>query len=308
MLDAVSDTPVQISVPGLVRLQQYSAGLNQKSNHILALQGGDYQSSFKGRGMEFSESRPYAAGDDIRNLDWRVMARTGKPHTKLYREERERPVFFWIDFRSPMFFATRGMYKSVLAAQVASTLAWSASAHSDRVGGLIFSDQVHHELKPQRGKLGVLRMIRALVNQHKLPQQQQWQEDPSIISKAFIRLRRVAKPGSLVFLLSDFRGMDETASLQLMQISRQSDMVILFIYDPLERELPENGRYRVSNGLQERVLDTADRKLLQQYHQKFEDRLQMMQQLAGKCGIQLIETCTTTDLKTLTRQIQLYKT
>jgi len=308
MLDAVSDSPVEISVPGLVRLQQYSTSLNRKPGRILALQAGDYHSSFKGRGMEFSESRSYAAGDDIRNLDWRVMARTGEPYTKLFREERERPVFFWVDFRAPMFFATRGMYKSVLAARLASILAWGVSAHSDRVGGLIFSDKVHHELKPQRGKRGVLRMIRALVDQHTLPPVQPWQEDPSVINRALMRLRHVTKPGSLVFMLSDFRGMDESAYQQMMQISRRSEVMILFIYDPLENALPENGRYRMSDGVQERVLDTADRNLLQEYQRQFEHRLQSIQQLSGKCGIRLIETCTTSDLKSLARKIQLYKT
>ncbi|MDX1519405.1 MAG: DUF58 domain-containing protein [Gammaproteobacteria bacterium] len=305
MQDPVSDSPVGISVPGLVRLQQYSTRQVMKPGRIFALQGGDNRSSFKGRGMEFSESRAYTPGDDIRNLDWRVMARTGEPYTKLFREERERPVFFWVDFRAPMFFATRGVYKSVLAARLASVLAWSASAHSDRVGGLIFSDHVHHELKPQRGRRGVLRMIRALVGQHQPPPEVPWQQDPHTLNRALIRLRRVARPGSLVFLLSDFRGMDEAAQLQLSQIGRRSEVQVLFIYDPLERALPESGRYRVSDGRSDRVLDTSDQKLVQEYRVQFEQRLHSVKQLAGRYNLRFMEVETTADLKGLARQIQL---
>ncbi|MCG8379483.1 MAG: DUF58 domain-containing protein [Proteobacteria bacterium] len=308
MLDAAADSPVEITVPGLVRLQQYSTALNLKPGRILALQGGNYQSSFKGRGMEYSESRAYTAGDDVRNLDWRVMARTGEPHTKLFREERERPVFFWVDFRAPMFFATRGRYKSVLAAQLSSILAWSVSAHSDRVGGLIFSDQVHHELKPQRGRRGVLRLIRSLVDQHIVPPDQSWQEDPAVFNRALLRLRRVARPGSRVFLLSDFRGMDPATALQLLQISRQCEVVMVFLYDPLERELPESGRYRMSDGSMERVIDTAEREFLQKYHARFADRLQQLKEISSRGRIRLLQVSTTDDLKTLAMELPIYRT
>lgn len=302
MSDPVEDSPVDISIPGLVRLQRYSSSLNLNSGRILAQQSGDNQSAFKGRGMEFSESRAYAAGDDVRNLDWRVMARTGEPYTKLFREERERPVFFWVDFRAPMFFATRGMYKSVLAAKLASILAWSASAHSDRVGGVIFSDQQHHELKPQRGKRGVLKLIRALVNQHEAPGEE-WRPDNSTLAKSLLRLRRVAKPGSLIFLLSDFRGMNEAAEQQLTHLGRHCEIVMLFISDPIEHDLPEQGYYRMSNGFSERQLDTSDQKLLHDYREHFSQRWETIQKLAGRNRARCIDCSTITELKDLSRFI-----
>lgn len=305
MVDVDTDSAVEISVPGLVRLQSLAGGLHLKPARVRAAEGGDYLSARKGRGMEYSESRPYAVGDDIRNLDWRVMARSGKPHTKLFREERERPVLFWVDFRAAMFFATRGCYKSVLAARLASLLAWSVSAHSDRVGGLLFSDRVHHEFKPRRGKRGVLQMIRALVEQHRL--QRQRTDDPLLLTRALLRLRRVVKPGSLVFLLSDFRGMDDSARAQLLQISRRAEVVILFIYDPLERDLPAGGRYRVSDGEHERILDTADQKLVQAYHRQFEQRLETTRQLAARCGARFIEAGTAAGLTSIAQQVQLYR-
>ncbi len=144
-----SHDPVRVSTASLIRLIGPASTLSLKVRFIRAQQSGAYLSAFKGRGMEFEEARPYQPGDDIRNLDWRVTARTGKPHTKLFREERERPILLWVDYRNTMFFATKGVYKSVIAARAAALLAWSAHHHGDRVGGIIFSEQIHHELKPR---------------------------------------------------------------------------------------------------------------------------------------------------------------
>ncbi len=118
---------------------------------VRVVTSGGHLSPYKGRGVEFDESRPYQPGDDLRTIDWRVTARTGKPHTKVFREERNRPVFVWLDLRRPMLFATRGEFKGVRAAEMAALIAWSAVAHGDRLGGLVFSESEHHELRPALG-------------------------------------------------------------------------------------------------------------------------------------------------------------
>lgn len=283
---------VQISVPALVELSRFAPYLPLSSEKILARQSGDYQSPFKGRGMEFDESRLYQAGDDIRNIDWRVTARTGKAHTKLFREERERQVFIWLDLRAPMFFATRGMYKSVLASRMASLLAWSAVHHGDRVGGVIFSDDSHHELKPQRGKNGALRLINQIVQHQSWHNSGQGQADKSSMLRSLIRLRRVARPGSLIFMLSDFRNLDEKIESQLILLGRHTDIVMVFIYDQLEQELPTAGIYRVSDGEQELILNTFDRQRSESYETHFKQHKQRLQGLARTSNIHLI-TCRT---------------
>lgn len=285
---------VQISVPMLVRLNRHGSILPLDAGRILARQSGDYQSPYKGRGMEFDESRPYQPGDDIRNIDWRVTARTGRTHTKLFREERERPIFLWVDFRSPMFFATRGRYKSVLAASMASLLGWSAVFHGDRIGAVIFSDAMHHELKPQRGKAAVLRLIKQMV------QFPAWRGEAGAAgagdagARALLRLRRVARPGSLIFLLSDFRRLDERDESELLRLSRHNDLVMIFIHDPLERDLPPPGIYRVSDGEREYVLDTFDPGRAAEYRRRFEDHQRRLERLARRHGIFLIQ-CSTRD-------------
>jgi len=287
---------VQIYVPVLVRLNRQAGSLPLHQGQVRARQGGDYQSPFKGRGMEFDESRFYQPGDDIRNIDWRVTARTGKTHTKLFREERERPVFVWVDLRTTMFFATRGKFKSVLASHLACILAWSAVYSGDRIGGVVFSDDNHHELKPMRGKSGALRLINQLV------QHPAWQNkninvetDKPTASKALIRLRRVVRPGSLVFLVSDFRYFDELAESQAVRLSQHNDVVMLFIHDPLEVSLPDSGKYRISNTHKELTIDTFDHSLTEQYQQRFLERRERLVTLSRKHKIRLIDCSTEHD-------------
>lgn len=289
------DEAVRISVPVLVQLSRFAARLPLSAEKILARQSGDYQSPFKGRGMEFDESRPYQAGDDIRNIDWRVTARSGKTHTKLFREERERQVFVWVDLRASMFFATRGMYKSVIAARMAGLLAWSAIHHGDRVGGVIFSDDNHHELKPKRGKGGALRLINQLVRHPAWDHTDSVKRDPTAGLRSLVRLRRVARPGSLIFLLSDFRNLDEKMESQLVLLSRHTDIVMIFIYDQLQQALPAAGLYRVSNGQQELMLDTYDRERIETYHAHFQQHRQRLEHLAKNRSIHLISCRTEED-------------
>jgi len=251
--------------------------------------------------MEFDESRPYQPGDDVRALDWRVTARTGKPHTKLFREERERSVLIWVDYREPMFFATRGCFKSVMAARAAALLAWSAVSHGDRLGGLVFSESAHEELRPQQGKRAVLHFIRALA-EHKAwtRDARQGKNQAEAVLHALARLRRVTRPGSLVFLISDFRTMDGLSVSHLAKLARSSDVVMCFIYDPMEQRLPPEGIYRLSDGKREITLDTGNPKRRKAYEARFEERQAGLAALARRCGMHLI-TCTTADdvLKTL---------
>ena len=272
------EDPVNVSPAALIALAHAGESLPLKAVNIRAMQSGLFLSPFKGRGMEFDESRPYQPGDDVRTLDWKVTARTGRTYTKQFREERERPVLVWLDLRQAMFFATRGAFKSVIAARAAALLAWSAAAHRDRLGGLIFSENIHQEIKPQRGKTAVLHFIQSICRH---PAWQQTDaETPSkqkSTADAMLRLRNVARPGSLVFLLSDFRDFDNRSQQHLGQIARHCDVVMLPISDPLESELPPPGQYRVSDGASTAVLDTHATSARQQYHQRYEQ-----QQLAQK--------------------------
>jgi len=293
------DNVVRVSLSSLLALHHAAESLPLKPGRIRSQSSGAYQSAFKGRGMEFDEVRPYMPGDDARTLDWRVTARTGKPHTKLFREERERAVLLWVDLRSPMFFATRGAFKAVRAAQAAAMLAWSATHQGDRLGALIFNEDEHVELRPRRGKQALLGTLQQLA----MPQLWQMRSgrngrnaqttpDVSPLNASLSRLRRVAQPGSLIVLLSDFSGLDEQGSAHLAQLARHNDMILVDFHDPLEAELPPPGRYRVSDGSNDINMDTAARDLRARYQQRFAARQAELQQLCQRHHMNLLRLST----------------
>jgi uncharacterized protein (DUF58 family) len=273
---------IRVSVPTLVDLNRAAAGLTLRDVRLNAQMAGDYLSRFKGRGMEFAESRPYEQGDDVRNLHWRVMARTGKPFTKQFREERERPVFVWVDLRNRMFFGTRGAYKAVVAARAAALVAWAADRHGDRIGGVIFSDGVHREIKPGRGKAAVLRILKSIVDHPAWDRHDRSADDDRSAREAMIRLRRVVRPGSLIFLFSDFANLDSVTETNLADLARHNDLTLMQIHDRFEAELPLPGSYRVSDGVDEFVMDTTDSRYRALHQKRFEAHLDHLRELARR--------------------------
>ncbi len=290
-----ADDLARIAARPLIDLRHDGEALPLHSHKILATLAGANRSAFRGRGMEFEETRPYQPGDDVRSLHWRVTARTGRPHTKLYREERERSVLTLVDLRAPMWFATRGAFKSVIAARAAALLAWSAAHHSDRVGGLIFSEKGHQELRPRLGHKSVLSLIHHLAAH---PQPEPMNSDGGLradaAASAMARLRRVARPGSLIFLIGDFHDLDQRVDAHLAQLSRHCDLVMLFVYDPLERELPSAGRYWFSNGRERLEVHAGSVHVQRSHRQRFEARVERLREMAKRHRMHLLP-CATSD-------------
>lgn len=293
-----TDNITTVSAQSLIRLRLQATQLPLDSGKIHARQGGAYQSSFKGRGMEFEESRIYLPGDDIRNMDWRVTARTGTAHTKVFAEERERPVLFWLDLNNAMFFATRGAFKSVVATQAASLLAWSACTRNDRLGALIFSGDEHIEIRPRRGKAAALDFI-GRTCAHSAWQQRSQQ--PRNMDLAMARLRKVARPGSLIFMLSDFRDdngdtIHGAARSHLINTAKHNDVVLVQIYDPLEATLPKTGRYRLSDATREIEINTGPAKLRNDYQQSFSHHQDELRKLCQQQRMYLLPLSTEGDV------------
>ena len=280
---------IYVSLKTLINLAKPASSLNLHHSQKRSRQSGAYVSRFKGRGMEFDEARLYQTGDDIRSIDWRVTARSGKTHTKLFREERERPVFISVDNRLTMHFATRGVFKSVLAAKLAGLLAWAAEYHGDRIGGQLFSEHECRELKPQNGTHAVLRFLNALVK----PQNPMDKE--FTLDQVLARLNQHARPGSLVYIISDFRGINDQAETHIAKLSEHCEVVLIFIYDPLESCLPTKGRYRFTDDERDVVVDTSDQQRLSNYQQRFVQRLQRLELLAKKRGLVFIQCSTVED-------------
>jgi len=294
----VSADAVHVTLPSLIRLNQSASGLGLlHPAKGRAARSGNYLSSFKGRGMEFDETRLYTPGDDARNLDWRVTARTGKTHTKLFREERERPVFLSVDARPAMFFATRGVFKYVQAARLAALTAWSAQRHGDRIGGQVFGGEGGVELKPEHGRKAVLRLLQKLV------EAKPGGGTGSGLDEALTRLVQHARPGSLVFIFSDFRGLGTQGEFSLMRLCRHCDVALVFLSDPLESQLPASGRYRFAHGGRELSLD-ASPAAAAAHAERFAQRRQAIEQLARARRMRFIPCLTTDDPLQVLRESQ----
>ncbi|VAW51378.1 hypothetical protein PA3071 [hydrothermal vent metagenome] len=285
-----------ISAQSLIRLRLQANQLSLNKSKIHAKQGGAYLSSFKGRGMEFDESRIYQAGDDIRNIDWRVTARTGTAHTKIFREERERPTLLWLDLNQSMMFATRNKFKAVIATEIATLIAWSAAKNNDRVGGLIFSADDHLELKPRRGKTAALDFI-GRVTKHNA-----WNIDADThseinrnMSSAVSRLRKVSHPGSLIFMISDFRDMDKKTFSHIANIAKHNDIILIKISDPIEAELPTAGNYKLTDGLNTLQIQTSSKKTRREYQQRYADNNNQLENFCRQHRIHFIQISTAED-------------
>jgi uncharacterized protein (DUF58 family) len=296
-----TQSPVRVGLADLLRLRAAGEAIQLRAPRVRAVGTGGHLSPYKGRGVEFDESRPYQPGDDLRTMDWRVTARTGKPHTKVFREERNRPVFVWLDLRRPMMFATRGAFKGVRATEMAALIAWSAVANGDRLGGLVFSEGAHHELRPALGMRSALRFFRTVcaddfwAPEH-LP------EGEVDAEHALVRLTRVARPGSLIFLLSDFRGLGEDHERHLRQLAGHCDLVLVQFYDAVEAELPPPGRYRIQSGSRSFSIDTANDATRRRYEQRFAERQARLAALTRSPGIRWIECATDVDLRRVLAQ------
>ena len=246
----------------------------------LAQQAGATRSPLRGRGLEFEEVRAYQAGDDVRAIDWRVTARSGRPYTKLFREERERPVLLLVDQRQPMFFGSRHCFKSVLATQLGALLAWSAVARGDRVGGLVIGNDERRDLRPRHTRRALLHWLDTLHRfNHQLQRDSQLQgSDGDTLRAALDDLRHIAHPGSAIYLISDFSGADQPDALQpLRLLARHCDVRALWITDPLERELPPPGRYAISDGSRRLLLESGDERLRQRHRERFTARHTQLQ-------------------------------
>jgi uncharacterized protein (DUF58 family) len=195
-------------------------------------------SNFRGRGIDFAEVRIYQPGDDVRTIDWKVTARTQKPHTKLFQEEKERPVLLVVDQSSSMFFGSKVAFKSVIAAQCAALIAWTALEGGDRVGGLVFSDDDHREIRPRRSKHSVLRLLYEIDTQNHALGKGMPPAKSNYIAGTLRSVRRLIKHGGTIFIISDFRQFDTEVVLHLNQLARHNDIVGLHISDEMERSLP----------------------------------------------------------------------
>lgn len=262
---------------------------------------GSVKTHFRGRGIDFEELRHYQTGDDIRSIDWRVTARTGEAHTKLYQEERERPVLVVIDQKQSMDFGTQCCFKSVQAAEIASLLCWAALQQNDRVGGLVFNDHQHQEIRPARSKSSVLQLLSAIHQYNIHKNTDKANNKTQNINEVIKELRRISKPGSALFIISDFIGLDDDGIKQLHLLKKHCDVNAIFISDPMEKQLPAHGGCQFTDGSQRYYFDTRNSKLVAAFKQRFSNRATHLTQQLAAHGIPMISVSTHENALTILR-------
>ena len=293
-------TGATFSTADLAGLRAGAAGLSLDA-HRSSRRGraGARLSKFRGRGMEYSESRMYLPGDDIRSIDWRVTARTGRVHTKLFHEERDRPVLFIVDLGAQMRFGTRRAFKSVVAAETASLLAWAAVANGDRVGALVFGGGCTAESPVKGGRHGALSFFRALAGIENAADDRASSDD---IGETLARARRVARPGTLIIVISDFSMLRQPADRQLARLREHNDVLCVWIYDELEAAPPPPARYPVGDGRRTTTLDTRSSEVARALSHRFGAIEARVQSACGRTGAVLVRIRCGDDVRTVLRE------
>lgn len=262
---------VYASLRELMALQFQARGFSFLPRQpIHSLLAGRHASRLRGRGLNFEEIRRYQPGDDIRQIDWKVTARTRKTHSRVYTEERERSVLLLIDQRLSMFFGSVRSMKSVAAAEAAALAAWRVLEQKDRVGALVFNDSRLDEVRPQRSQGGVMRILQAVLAQnHALSLHAGQVPNAAMFNEALRRCERIAKHDCLVCVISDGYGSDETSRRLLTRIAQHNDVLFAFVYDPLETDLPDAGPLVFGDGANQIEVDTSNRRLRTQFREGF---------------------------------------
>lgn len=258
MSDAIALSLEQLlKVPPLSQLlpSQRTSGLKMGLHH----------SASKGRGMEFAEVRPYLAGDDVRSIDWRITARTGKPHTKLFREERDRSIYVLLDLSAGMFFGSRGQLKARLATLLAASASWQALEQGDKVGGIILVGNTLIRHQPGGRRKDLLHWLNRMLNAYQMGLAQP--DECVRLDEMLSLLSAHIRPGSLIHLISDFYQMNDNGWLWLRRLNKSHQIRAYQVYDGLEREVIGSGTLAIDNAKQQGFLLPNPESFVRHYRQ-----------------------------------------
>lgn len=269
-----------VDLQQLLALRHSAHNLLSHSSSAVGHQSGLKLSKTKGRGVDFAEVRQYQAGDDVRSIDWRVTARKNKPHTKIFREERERPVLLFVDQSQQMFFGSKLRLKSVAAADLAARIAWQTLMAGDRVGAVIVDNQTQHLFRPHRSSRAVGRMLQCLVDSN-----QALSRTPATLNinaqlSGLQQLQRLKHNRFRIFVISDFAGDLNMWQTQAKQLARHNQVDLIHVFDPLDAELPPAGHYAVTDGNQRLQFFSGNNRLRRNYADQFARRCEVLREIS----------------------------
>ena len=243
---------------------------------------GEYHSAFKGVGMSFAEVRAYKYGDEVKNIDWNVTARTNEPYVKTFEEERELTVMLLIDISKSTFFGSKSKLKSEVAAEISAVLAFSAITNNDKVGAILFTDKIEKFIPPKKGKKHILRIIREIIFF-------QPENRGTDLGMALKYLNNVNKKRSIVFILSDF--MTEGYETPLRLAGKKHDVIGIHIFDKAEFSLPSIGLVKIIDPEtgDKKIIDTGSKSLKKQYEKNYAENFKYFKNNFNKIGLDTVE-------------------
>lgn len=277
-------TGVAVSLPELIALQYRTSAFSFLPRQpVRSLLAGKYGSRLRGRGLNFEEIRQYHAGDDIRSMDWKVTARTGKPHTRVYTEERDRPVVAIVDQRLSMFFGSQLNMKSVTAAQIGALSVWKATQDHDRAGALLFNDSDLEQIRPHRSRRNVTRILDRLVDFNSLLiESKDKPGNPDMLNRALESVAARNSHDHLYLVISDFHGLHAETHRLIQQISRNNDVLLFMVHDPLARKIPEKAVLTITDGTRKTEINAGYAKIQQQFPEVLQGRIdQLLKELSN---------------------------
>ncbi len=254
----------------LLKLRYRRQQVSSHSARVIGNQAGNRLSKLRGRGIDFSEVRAYQPGDDVRTIDWRVTARKNKPHTKVFREERERLTLVVVDQSQSMFFGSHTRLKSVAAAELAALGVWQALNHNDRVGGMIIGNETYAAHKPYRNIKSVARFLGDLARMNQALSRGHPRPSASHFAEALAQIRRLAHSNYRIYFISDFQPIGNHWRDAFRSLSRRNELIALKIFDPLERHLPPSDSYTVTDGANRWQFHAGNPRLRKHYEGQFE--------------------------------------
>ena len=285
------------SLEGLLAIRYRPSASPRRTPPIVRNQQGTRLSKLRGRGVDFAEVRAYQPGDDVRTIDWRVTARKNKPHTKVFREERERLTLVVVDQTQSMFFGSQQRLKSVAAAEVAACAAWRGLQHNDRVGGIVLGNDQAAIHKPYRSSKTVARLMSDIATYNQFLTAGTSKPDEAVLSDALLRLRRLTRTNYRIYLISDFSPHSElwrnAWADALRALARHNEVVAVQVYDPLEARLPAADRYTVTDGSNRVQFHAGDAHLRAEYQARFDDHQQWLKTLCGNARVRYRAQATT---------------
>lgn len=243
----------------------------------------------RSRGIEFDATREYQAGDDIRSMAWRLTARSLKPHIKVYREEKERPVWLAVDLSPSLYFGTRCMFKSVKNIMEAAVTGWSSLLKRERLGAVISAAPKPLVFQPQSAEKYYLTILNSLAESSRLLPA--FNEQPHL-HQLLLLLQQHVRSGSLLYIYSDFQQFDTEKEKLILSLTQRSQVVLNFVYDPFEAAPPPPHQYMLTNGQQKMRFNMQDTQNREHYRQLFQMKIQQLKDFAGKHRIVLRMSCT----------------